>query len=310
MPRLHKIQVRNFTGFSLIELLVVISIIAILIAILLPALALAKEDANATICLSNQRQLTLAFIMYSQENKAAGIPPSSPYTGYNHNQYISQFWMTPLLTELKSDIKTQALLFCPSAPMTAAINGSVGSANTPWSGSSIPGGAFGDSYGLTDHATNPLSGFASSYGLNGWLYDVTAPNDPYVNNVIYYTGIANTQTAVSYFIRPNNVPAPPSHVPVFGDSIWHEAWPTEFDWLPGTRTYTTLNQVSSQTITNAGDAYRFMMARFYIARHSGNINMSYFDGHAAPLKLSQLFNQYWHRNYNIPWNRLNGATWP
>jgi prepilin-type N-terminal cleavage/methylation domain-containing protein len=56
-------------AFTLVELLVVIGIIALLVAILLPALRRAREAANAAQCSSNQRQLMMAFLMFAGEHK-------------------------------------------------------------------------------------------------------------------------------------------------------------------------------------------------------------------------------------------------
>src|SRR3954470_24737926 len=129
-------------GFTLVELLVVIAIIALLIAILLPALKKAQTQARAISCLSNLRQMQMAFTMYQQESKGKSF--------YYRADYPT-FWMSQLL---KFQGKNARIRLCPETPDPRGDSG-WGGVWTHW----------GPDFGI-----NWMQDHMGSYCFNGWLY--------------------------------------------------------------------------------------------------------------------------------------------
>ena len=151
------------TGFTLIELLVVIAIIAILAAMLLPALARAKGRAQAISCMSNTKQLMLGWLLHATDNGdvlMAGKPVDEGGMGWLPSSFgntNAAALIDPQQSQMANYIKSSSVWKCP------ADNYVKGGVPAPRVRSLSMNGVLGNGLGTTPDPPGPGNGYRTYY---------------------------------------------------------------------------------------------------------------------------------------------------
>jgi prepilin-type N-terminal cleavage/methylation domain-containing protein/prepilin-type processing-associated H-X9-DG protein len=164
-------------GFTLIELLVVIAIIGILAAILLPALARARESARRASCANNLKQWGLVYKMYANESKGQKLPRFHVYMGNVTDCNAAGFPVTgqtaspelaagPYVPSIFPEYLTDGkIIFCPS-DAGASVDDLIG-----------PNGTSEFGYQCGGDAERGMTLIDTSYTYLGWLLDLCEDTD-------------------------------------------------------------------------------------------------------------------------------------
>ena len=183
-------------GFTLVELLVVVTVIVVLTGMLVPAALDAFQSGQETLCASNLRQLDFAFTVYLTENMGQV---------FGYHQSFDEMWMEQLRPYASDDL--EAISYCPRAKNTAAGQ-SRGDVRRAWTG------RYRSEYGPSSlHRDDAYH--EGSFGFNGWLYNaesssVSVSQQLELNPDRFFDDLMNLDNYVS--------------TPVLADAVWYNAW--------------------------------------------------------------------------------------
>jgi len=270
---------KKYHAFSLIELLVVISIIALLLSILLPSLNRVKLQARKVICKSNLKQWGAIWTLYGEDNDG-----KFPHIYYDSagQRWERGAWIIPIREYYQSKEK---IVLCPTAtkPNPAYLNPD----------GTYPIQSVGDvryAYKMRPPTPEQIAAGMNegdewcSYGMNNWCSN----SSPY-----------QSKDHWQKFINVNS----PSEVPLMLDSLWRGGRPSADD-------YRSIRPPQYEHTPERWIGVNYDISHFCLPRHpKGLINLIYIDMSVSDIKMKELWTQQWYEDFDRSY-ASNHIEWP